>query len=53
MAVIALMTLPTTALAWVGLLVDRALPVRGAYMGGAVLARKTAVSSADVARRVG
>lgn len=49
MAVIALMTLPTMALAWLALLTDRVLQTRGAYMGGAILARKTAVPSAVAA----
>jgi SAM-dependent methyltransferase len=39
---VALMTIPTNAIAWAALLVDSILPTRGAYMGGAVLARKVA-----------
>ncbi|MFA5371202.1 MAG: class I SAM-dependent methyltransferase [Sideroxydans sp.] len=40
-AFVMFLTVPTLALGWVGLLLDKLLPVRGCYMGGAVLARKS------------
>lgn len=38
--VVMLLTVPTLALGWVGLLLDKLFPVEGFYMGGVVLARK-------------
>jgi SAM-dependent methyltransferase len=39
-ALMILLTVPTTALQWLALLVDRLLVVRGCYIGGTILARK-------------
>ncbi len=39
-AIVALLMLPAHAFAWLALAVDGLLPVGGAYMGGAVLARR-------------
>lgn len=41
-----LLTLPTTALAWLFLVLDRLLPDGGLYMGASVLARKRRVAEA-------
>lgn len=38
---VALLTVPTMLLGWVGLLLDRLFPTHGCYMGGAILARKS------------
>lgn len=40
LGVIMMITIPTTALAWLGLIVDKFLPKNGFYMGGAILVRK-------------
>jgi SAM-dependent methyltransferase len=39
-ATVALLTVPTNVIAWIALGLDTVLPTQGAYMGGAVLARK-------------
>lgn len=38
---VVVMTLPTLGLAWIGLALDRFIPVEGLYMGGTVLAKKS------------